>query len=48
MSDEERLVMRVADIILEVVDAADELTRSDLQGFADVQAREILNEVRAS
>jgi hypothetical protein len=41
------LMMEVQNAILEVVDAAEDLDRSDLQGRAMVVARNIINSVRA-
>ena len=46
MDPEMRLRMQVADMILEVADEQQELTRSDFQGRADVVAREIVALVR--
>jgi hypothetical protein len=46
MDTEMRLRMDVANMILEVADEQQELTRSDFQGRADVVARDIIRLVR--
>lgn len=41
-----RMINEVSDIILEVADSAGEMTRGDLQGFAEAQAQKIINLIK--
>lgn len=43
-----KLTMKVADLILQVVDDGEALTRSDLQAVVEVKAREVIALVRAA
>ena len=42
-----KIIMKIEDIILQVVDEAEELTRSDLQGRAGAEAMNIYRLVQA-
>lgn len=47
LTDEALLEFKISDSILEAVDIAEHMTRSDLQGFVAAMARDIIAEVRS-
>lgn len=48
MTEEMRLKMQIADLILEVANEFNEVPYSDLQGMADVQAGKIIKTLKES